>query len=127
MGPVAHTPGSARSRRLVITGERKATLRGSTLDLQLTLSGVPDRSWVDAFLQRDQPSLPIEGVSARRPPKIIADTIHWSIGKADLVPAWWYLGRCVDRANAASFQPPTRGRGASGHDEATVVQQRAAE
>jgi hypothetical protein len=127
VGPVSNTPASARSRRLVITGDRKATLRGSTLDLQLTLSGVPDRPWIDAFLRKDQPDLPIEGVSARRPPKIVADTIHWSIGKSDLVPAWWYLGRCVDRANAASFQPATRGASTPSLDESTVVQQRIAE
>jgi hypothetical protein len=127
MGPVSSTSGSPRSRRLVISGERKATLRGSMLDLRLTLSGVPDRSWIEAFNARDQPSVPIEGFSARRPPKIVSDTIHWSIGKADLVPAWWYLGRCVDRANAASFQPATRTRPEPQQDESAVVQQHAAE
>lgn len=113
VGPVVpdmHDP--SRSRRLVISDNRRASLHGGQLDLELTLSGVPDRTWRDAFHMKGQTGSPIVGVTAPRPPRIVGDTIHWSIGKTNLVQAWWHLGRCVDRANAAAFarERPTAGR-----------------
>jgi hypothetical protein len=81
-------------------------LRGHTLDLELTLSGLPSPSWLAAFHETNRPPTPIIGVNTLVPPKIVDGKICWSIGDNDLVSAWAYLTSCVDRANAES--PPLR-------------------
>ncbi|MGO8875213.1 MAG: hypothetical protein ACLQNG_05530 [Acidimicrobiales bacterium] len=102
MGPVPLTPLSPRFRPLVISGKRRGTLSDDTLHLQLGLSERPDRCWVEAFSQRDPAKSVFEGRPASQLPRIEGDEICWSIRQADLMSAWWYLGRCVDRANVAS-------------------------
>jgi hypothetical protein len=101
VGPVPAMPVSPRFRPLMVSSERRGTLCDGTLHLQLMLSEVPDRSWVEAFCQWDRSKSPFTGVAAGHLPRIEDDQIYWSIRQADLASAWWYLGRCVDRANAA--------------------------
>jgi hypothetical protein len=104
VGPVVVVRDTVASRRLFFIGsQRTATLRGDTLDLEFTLNGVPDKAWVAEFHTQSQAISLIDGVAAVSPPWIVDDTIRWSIGKTLLAPAWWYLNRCLDRANAASF------------------------
>ena len=119
MGPVSATHPSSPPCRLVISAERRAMRRNGTLDLELMLSGVPDRAWLDAFSQPDPESSLDFGPAALEAPRIIHDTIHWTINETCLMPAWWYLGRCMDRANAASFAPR---RTALGRNETGIVQ-----
>jgi hypothetical protein len=102
---------SPRFRPLVISSERRGTLCDDTLHLQLMLSELPDRSWAEAFCQRDPSNSVFDGVTAGQLPRIEGDHIYWSTRRTDLMSAWWYLGRCVDRANAAcSRLPGTRAR-----------------
>lgn len=100
MGPVPVVPASPGFRPLAISGKRRATLCHGKVHLQLVLSERPDRSWVEAFCQRDPLNSAFDG--AAELPRIEGDQIRWSIPRADLMPAWWYLGRCVDRANSTS-------------------------
>ena len=93
--------GFAEVPTLMVSSERRGTLCDGTLHLQLMLSEVPGRSWVEAFCQWDPSKSPFAGVAAGQLPRIEGDQIYWSIRQADLASAWWYLGRCVDRANAA--------------------------
>ena len=104
MGPVPAMPLPPKFRPIVISSERRGTLCDGTLHLRLMLSGVPDRSWVEAFCQRDSSKSLFDGVAAGQLPRIEGDQIYWSIRQADLMSAWWYLGRCVDRANAACWR-----------------------
>lgn len=109
VGPVPAMPVPPRFRPLVIGIERRGDLRDGTLHLKLTLSEVPDQSWVEAFRQRDPSKPPCEGVPAVQLPTIEGDQISWSIRQAYLMSACWYLGRCVDRANAACSRLPVKG------------------
>jgi hypothetical protein len=108
MGPVPAMPVSPRFRPLVISSERRGTLCDGTLHLHLMLSEVPDRSWIEAFCRRDPSKSLFDGVATGQLPRIEGDQIYWSIRQADLMSAWWYLGRCVDRANAACSSRPAR-------------------
>lgn len=101
MGPVPVVPLSPSFRPLTISSDRRAILCHGKLHLQFVLSELPDRPWVEAFCQRDPLNSAFDGAGAGELPRIEGDQIRWSIRQADLMPAWWYLGRCVDRANSA--------------------------
>jgi hypothetical protein len=101
VGPVPVMPVLPRFRPLAISSKRRGTLCDDKLHLQLGLSDLPDRSWVEEFSQRDPSGSIFDGATAGELPRIEGDQIHWSIRQADLMSAWLYLGRCVDRANAA--------------------------
>ena len=99
MGPMSAAPEPPRTRHVYISRNRRAVLRGHTLELELALSVLPDRVWLDAFLQSDTIPSPIIGVNTLLRPRIIDGKIHWTIEENDLVAAWAYLTSCVDRAN----------------------------
>lgn len=121
MGPVPATSVPARSRPILISSERQGTLCDGTLHLRLMLSEVPDRSWLESFYRREASKSPFDGVAAGQLPRIKGDRIYWSIREADLMSAWWYLGRCVDRANAACSRFPARTSGArTGHSSSRL-------
>jgi hypothetical protein len=104
VGPVAAVPDSSQSRRcFFISSERRAIEHGNMLDLQLKLNGVPGKTWLEAFDREEQPVTLTGHATKSAPPRIRHDTIYWSIDRAVLIPAWWHLNRCVDRANAALF------------------------
>jgi len=101
VGPVSATPPPPKFRPLVIGSKREAALRSGTLHLRLALSEVPGRPWVEAFNELDQARSPFDALAKDQLPKIDGNMILWSVRQGDLMPAWWYIGRCVDRANAA--------------------------
>jgi hypothetical protein len=113
--PTSPAPGPSRSRHVYISRNRRAVLRGHILELELTLSGLPDRVWLDAFLESNTTPSPIFGVETLLRPKIIDGKIHWSIEENELVAAWAYLTSCVDRANG--LPSPTRDQ----HDSRTAA------
>ena len=104
MGPVSDLP--ARLAPLAIGGNRKGTVKGGLVHLELELTGRPDPVWLDAFARHDAPPA-LNGAAVAEHPSVKGSTIRWSVPAPCLMAAWQYLCRCVDRANATSARVPT--------------------
>jgi hypothetical protein len=72
----------------MVSSERRGTLCDGTLHLQLMLSEVPDRSWVEAFCQWDPSKSPFAGVAAG---SYRGSKVTRSIGRSDR-RTWRRLG-----------------------------------
>ena len=83
-----------------ISLKRTAVLRLNVLELELTLTALPDASWIKAF--EDNSQLPELNKTSRGTPRIRADKVNLSIRESDLMVAWKYVKACVDHANAVS-------------------------
>lgn len=111
MAPVADTP--ADLVPLVIGPNRRATVSGGRIALELELSGLPDARWIDGFARHEAATL-LQGVAVPDQPTVEGPMIRWSVPTSMLIPAWQHLCRCVDRANSTSLRVPTRPPRAAG-------------
>ena len=98
MGPV---PVSwLRQGWLSVGDDRRATLCGDVIALELRLTGTPDASWVDAFhLPKGAKWEPFANMGPDELPRIEGDLICWSVRTSELRIAWQYLLRCLEHAN----------------------------
>jgi hypothetical protein len=97
---------------LSVGDDRRATVSGDVIALELRLTGTPDASWVDAFrLPRAARSEPFANMGPEELPRIVGDLICWSVRTSELRIAWQYLIRCLEHANfrrSASVREPSQ-------------------
>ena len=103
VGRNSDVPDQPGAEIIFMDDRREAALRGRALDLALTLSAVPDQEWQDAFFAPDPARLYLSAATALQRPTIVDSRLHWSVDPAELERAWWYLNRCIKRANDATL------------------------
>ncbi len=84
---------------MTISDDRRGSVSGDVIALELRLSATPDAAWIEGFLVEPGAQHAFAGRPVGDLPRIEGDLICWSVRTTELRIAWQHLIRCLERAN----------------------------